>query len=305
MNNINSINNFGSSTINIKVNLPNSEARRKKYKINVVKRLKIRYKKNLNDFSEEKMLINNLNNDVNEKIRGGHNMNRKRYKTSKNDKKEKKILAIIKEDLENYISFSFKNQQNKKFVISNKYDFSIIEQLLIKEKIELNNLLRFYLKICFEILDSKDKILFANDYIQNIIENYKRIYINKSNFIQIHEDLLEILVDFVSNPHKNKIKGIINYENRYISEIIGALFYSLLVNDLFFVSDLNKFINCEKKTMINNTKIVRFIIIYSNDEKLKNKYFEVFKNCKLFFNNPVYFKYVTKYLKFLNTKYYN
>ena len=305
INSINSINNFGSSTINIKVNLPNSEARRKKYKINVVKRLKIRYKKNLNDFSEEKMLINNLNNDVNEKIGGGHNKNRRRYKTSKNDKKEKKILSIIKEDLENYISFSFKNQQNKKFVISNKYDFSIIEQLLIKEKIELNNLLGYYLKICFEILDSKDKILFANDYIQNIIENYKRIYINKSNFIQIHEDLLEILVDFVSNPHKNKIKGIINYENRYISEIIGALFYSLLVNDLFFVSDLNKFINCEEQTLMNIAKIVRFIIIYSNDEKLKNKYFEVFKNCKLFFNNPVYFKYVTKYLKFLNTKYYD
>ena len=305
MNNINSINNFGSSTNNIKVNLPNSEARRKKYKINVVKRLKIRYKKNLNDFSEEKMLINNLNNDVNEKIGGGHNMNRKRYKTSKNDKKEKKILSIIKEDLENYISYSFKNQQNKKFVISNKYDFSIIEQLLIKEKIELNNLLRYYLKICFEILDSKDKILFANDYIQNIIENYKRIYINKHNFIQIHEDLLEILVDVVSNLNKNKLKDIINYENKYMCEIIGALFYSLLVNDLFFVSDLNKFINCEEQILMNIAKIVRFIIIYSNDEKLKNKYFEIFKNCKLFFNNPIYFKYVTKYLKFLNTKYYD
>ena len=305
MNNINSINNFGSNTNIIKVNLPNSEARRKKYKINVVKRLKIRYKKNLNDFSEEKMLINNLNNDVNEKIGGGHNMNRKRYKTTKNDKKEKKILAIIKEDLENYISFSFKNQQNKKFVISNNYDFSIIEQLLIKEKIELNNLLRYYLKICFEILDSKDKILFANDYIQNIIENYKRIYINKNNFIQIHEDLLEILVDVVSNINKNKLKDIINCENKYMYEIIGALFYSLLLNDLFFVSDLNKFINCEEQILMNIAKIVRFIIIYSNDEKLKNKYFEVFKNCKLFFNNPVYFKYVTKYLKFLNTKYYN
>ena len=250
MNNINSINNFCSSTTNIKVKLPNSEARRKKYKINVVKRLKIRYKKNLSDFSEEKMLINNLNNDVNERI-GGNNINRKRYKTSKNDKKEKKILSIIKEDLENYISFSFKNQQNKKFVISNNYDFSIIEQLLIKEKIELNSLLRYYLKICFEILDSKEKILFANDYIQNIIENYKRIYINKNNFIQIHEDLLEILVDVVSNLNKNKLKDIINCENRYMCDIIGALFYSLLINDLFFVSDLNKFINCEEQFLNN------------------------------------------------------
>ena len=301
MNNINSI----SYTNNIKVNLPNSEARRKKYKINVVKRLKIRYKKNLNDFSEEKMLINNLNNDVNEKIGGKHDINRRRYKTSKNDKKEKKIISIIKEDLENYISFSFKNQQNKKFVISNNYDFSIIEQLLIKEKIELNNLLKYYLKICFEILDSKDKILFSNDYIQNIIENYKRIYINKNNFIQIHEDLLEILVDIVSNLNKHKLKDIINCENRYMCEIVGALFYSLLVNDLFFVSDLNKFINCEEQILMNIAKIVRYIIIYSNDEKLKNKYFDVFKNCKLFFNNPVYFKYVTKYLKFLNTKYYD
>ena len=65
------------------------------------------------------------------------------------------------------------------------------------------------------------------------------------------------------------------------------------------------FINCEEQYYINIAKIIRYIIIYSNDDKFKNKYLEVFKNTKLFFNNPIYFKYVTKYLKLLKAKYYD
>ena len=186
--------------------------------------------------------------------------------------------------------------------ISNNYNFSIIEQLLIKEKIDLSDLIEYYLKIGLEILDSKEKIIIANDYIQNIIENYNRTYINKNNFVKTHEDILELLIDIVINLNKKRIKNITNIENKYLYDIIGALFYSLLINELFFVSDLNKFINCEEQVLINIAKIVRFIIIYTNDENLKNNYFETFKNCKLFFNNPIYFKYVTKYLKLINSK---
>ncbi len=121
---------------------------------------------------------------------------------------------------------------------------------------------------------------------------------NKNNFIQIHEDILEILIDMVINKNKKN-------ENKYKFDIVGALFYSLLINELFFVSDLNIFINCEEKVYINIAKIVRCIIIYSKDDKLKSKYFDIFKNSKIFFNNPIYFKYVTKYLKLSNTKYYD
>jgi len=304
-NNINTeLNNINNNIVKIKVNLPNSEARRKKYKINIVKRVKVKYKKSVNDFSEEKILINSINNEINEE----NSLRRKRNKTimHKNNKKEEdkdnKILSIIKEDLENYISFSLKNQKNNIFSISNNYNFSIIEQLLIKEKIDLSDLIEYYLKIGLETLDSKDRIIIANDYIQNIIENYKRTYINKNNFVKIHEDILELLIVIVINLNKKRIKNITNIENKYLYDIIGALFYSLLINELFFVSDLNKFINCEEQVLINIAKIVRFIIIYANDENMKNNYFETFKNCKLFFNNPIYFKYVTKYLKLINSK---
>ena len=84
-------------------------------------------------------------------------------------------------------------------------------------------------------------------------------------------------------------------------DIVGALFYSLLINELFFVSDLNMFINFEEQVYINIAKVLRNIIIYSNDNKFKTQYFEIFKNTKMFFNNPIYFKYVTKYLKLLNS----
>ena len=284
----------------IKVRTPNSESRKKKYKINVVKRIKIRYKKKKDNFSEEKILINN-NNNINEE----QNI-KKRYNSIKRNKivkdKENKILLIIKEDLENYILFSIKNQENENILIKNNYDYSIIDQLLIKKKIDLSDLLQYYLKISFDVLDSKDKIIFANEYIQNIIENYKKRYLNKNDYIRIHEDILDMLIDIVININRNRIKSISNVENKYSFDIVGSLFYSLLINDLFFVSDLNMFINCEEKIYINIAKIVRFIIIYSNDEDAKNKYFKIFKNSRLFFNNPIYFNYVTKYLKLLNIK---
>ena len=273
----------------LRIKMPNSESRRKKYKINIVKRLKVKYKNNISNFSEEKILINNCNNDINENIVERH---KSAKKSKKEIEKDRKIMLIIKEDLENYILFSLKNNENKNLIINN-YNFTIIGQLLIKEKIDLSNLIKYYLKISFEIIDSKDKIVIANDYINNIIEKYKRTYLNKNNFIQIHEDILAILVNIITTENKK-------HENKYKFDIVGALFYSLLINELFFVSDLNMFINCEEQIYINIAKIVRYIIIYSNDNKFKTKYFEIFKNSKLFFNNPIYFKYITKYLKFLN-----
>ena len=277
-----------------KIKLPNSEARKKKYKINIKKRLKVKCKKNLSNFSEEKILINNCNNDINQD-QNIIERNKSIQKSKKEIEKNKKIFLIIKEDLENYILFNVKNIDNKNIIIKN-YNYSIIGQLLIKEKIDLSQLINFYLKICFELIDSKDKIYICNDYINNIIEKYKRTYLNKNNFIQIHEDILEILVDIIANKDRKN-------QNKYKFDIVGALFYSLLINELFFVSDLNMFIKCEEQIYINIAKILRNIIIYSNDDKFKSHYNEVFKKSKLFFNNPIYFKYVTKYLKLLNTNY--
>ena len=167
-----------------------------------------------------------------------------------------------------------KNEDNKI-----KYNFSIIGQLLAKEKIILSDLIQFYLTICYEILDEKNKIIIANDYIQNIIEKYKRSYLNKDNFIKIHEDILDILVEVCN---KNNTSRNIKEENKFKYDIIGALFYSLLINEMFFVSDLNIFVKSEDNVYITVAKVVRYIIIYSTDEKLKNKYLEQFQNCKIF-----------------------
>ena len=122
-------------------------------------------------------------------------------------------------------------------------------------------------------------------------------YLTKDNFIKVHDMIIELLDDIINNNYaKNDNK------NKYIYDITGALFYCLLTHELFFVSDLNNFVSLNEYGYIKMAKIIRNIIIYSNDDNFKKEYSEVFKKCKMFFNNPLYFKYVTKYLKLNNKK---
>ena len=84
-------------------------------------------------------------------------------KTKKEIAKEKKVNVLIKEDLENYISFYNRNKGKKI-----KYDWSMIEQLMIKIKLDIVDIINGYLISCDDLVSSKKYIVITNEYINNI-----------------------------------------------------------------------------------------------------------------------------------------
>ena len=79
---------------------------------------------------------------------------------------------------------------------------------------------------------------------------------------------------------------------------MGNLFYQFLIEEMFYEEDLNFFENEEQKVIKEIAKVIKIIIVLlSNNKKIANEYYNKFKNTKLFNKNPIYFNYVTKYLK--------
>lgn len=206
-----------------------------------------------------------------------------------------KISIILKEDFENFISFYDKNineenitEKNDKCNIKKKYDWSIIEQLIIKTKVDLIDIINCFLLISEEIIDSKNKLKIWKEYINKIINHYKNIYLNENNIQNIHIKILKILAHIEN----------ICINNKYKYEILGYLFYKFLIEEIFNEEDLNYFENEGLKFIIEIAKVIKFIIIlFSNDIQLLNDYHNKFKNLKIFNKNPIYFNYVTKYIK--------
>ena len=90
----------------------------------------------------------------------------------------------------------------------------------------------------------------------------------------------------------NDIDNIINNSNENIYEILGNLFFILLKNKLYYMKDLNNFIEKGKSTQINIAKIVKYSIISSGN--LLKQYHNDFKYTKLFNNNDIFINYITK-----------
>ena len=77
-------------------------------------------------------------------------------------------------------------------------------------------------------------------------------------------------------------------DNFYMLEIMGYLMHILLNNNLFYISDLDKFSNEEKNKIIKIAQVIKFTIIYS-DEKNKEIYNKM-KIAKLFGDNKNIFE---------------
>ena len=215
----------------------------------------------------------------------------KEDKTTKQKTNEDKINSILMEDLENYLIYSENLQKNndKLNSISKKinYDWSMIEQLIIKIKQDLIDIINNYLNACINLVDSKEKVIYANEYIQIIIDYYIKHYLTKNNLNIVRDKLLYLIY---------KIEDV-NIDNRFKFDILGKLFLCLMKKGLFFVSDYNLYTNCEEEIQINLAKLARYIIIESEEEQEAKKFYLNFKTTKLFINNPIFFKFVTKFLK--------
>ena len=255
------------------------------------KRIKIRsviklIKKNKSfDFLSHNIFSKEEESEIKEEI--------KKEQTKQEQKKYDKITIIIKEDIENFITFyNKKNAENNggKNDNNQKYDWSIIEQLIIKAKIDIIDIINGFLKICNEIIDNRSTLKIWNEYISQIIEHYKKSYLNEKNIKNIRIKILKILKQIDS----------INISNKYKFDIFGNLFYHFLIEGLFTEEDLNYFENEEQKIVIEIAKMIKFILILfceNNKTKECNEYHIKFKKTKLFNKNPIYFNYVTKYIK--------
>ena len=138
------------------------------------------------------------------------------------------------------------------------------------------------------MIDSKNKLKICIEYITLLIDFYKQNYLNENNIKLIHIKLLKILFNI----------GKISINNIYKYEIIGNIFYYFLKEQMFYEKDLNYLINVNEKVVIEIAKVVKYIIILSSyDKKVANERYFKFKETKLFNKNPIYFNYVTKYLK--------
>ena len=236
INNLNqSINNGDKSFSHILNNTINIEL--DKYNINKKNNLKIRTvirgvkKQSKYDF---------LKNYKHNKIKISEILDKK-PKSKKEIEQEKKANLIIKEDLENYILF-YKNNKNKK----NKYNWSMMELLIIKIKLDIVDIINGYLNACDDIINSKKYIPLVIEYINNIIHHYKYNYLTNKNFNNIHKKIIQLLLS---------VKYIKIYDSTKF-EIMGKLLHSFLKNKLFFLNDFYIFRQADEQTKTNLKRIL-------------------------------------------------
>ena len=186
--------------------------------------------------------------------------------------------------MENYLNYLEKENINKKEEISeninDSYDWKDIDELITKEKTKIEDIIRIYIDICKETKIETNNIFKENEYIKTIIEYYSS-NLSKNQKEIIHLNMIEIF---------NDINSLLTDENMYV--ILGNLLFILLKNKLYYIKDLNNFIDKEKNIQINIAKVVKYAILASGN--LSKQYHNDFKYTKLFNNNDIFVNYITK-----------
>ena len=207
---------------------------------------------------------------------------------NENINKDLNIKDIIIKDLNNYLEYLDKDKINNKEDIyeemNDSYDWKIIDELITEKNVKVEDIIQIYIDICKnnKIEINKNNIFKINEYIKSIIEYYTN-NISKNKKEIIHLNIIESF---------NNIDNIILNSNENIYEILGNLLFILLKNKLYYMKDLNNFIDKEKNTQINIAKIVKYSILASGN--LAKQYHNDFKFTKLFNNNDIFVDYVTK-----------
>ena len=213
----------------------------------------------------QKAINNNINNNINQD-------------------NEDSIINLLKNDIENYKNFlNEHNIYNKKDLneyssknensdINNEYDWTISEELIIKTKNELEEIIRCYIEACIDYVTKENHIFYCNEYIKNII-NYYSVDLIKDEIEKVNSSMNELYLNIED----------ICIDNFYMLEIMGYLMHILLNNNLFYINDLDKFINEDQNKIIKIAQVIKFTIFYS-DEKSKEIYNKI-KKTKLFTDN--------------------
>ena len=210
------------------------------------------------------------------------------------EKEEDKIIILLKNDIENYVSFLSEhnitnkqelnnyNNQNENSDINNEYNWSISEELIIKTKNELEEIIRCYIEVCIDYVTKKKNIFFCNEYIKNIV-NYYSLDLTKDEIEKVHESMNDLYLNIED----------ICIDNYFMLEVMGYLLLILLNNNLYYLEDLNKFINEDKERISKISQVIKFSIAHSED-KSKDLYHN-FKKIKLYTDNKnIFEEYIEK-----------
>ena len=254
---------------------------------------------------------NQLNDQKTETENNNCTVNTKKRKTKKKSKStEKRKINLIKEengqnindnimmnkeeiekDLDNYLLFlekeGIKTKENIYDELNDSYNWKVIDDLIINKNVKLEEIIKIFIAICKTKKDINNGDIFkVSEYIKTIIEYYKN-NLSKNQIEILHLNMIEFFM---------LINDLIDNTNNEINmcEIMGNLLYILLKNKLYFMKDLNNFIEKNKDTQINMAKVVKYAIIASGN--CAKQYHNDFKYTKLFNNNEIFSFYITNEL---------
>ena len=276
---------------------------------------------NSNDQDELNINANNLddllNNDIiqndNNGIKNSYTVTHKKKSKKKSKSSEKRIIPKsnelcnnineenkeeIKKDYEKYMAFLKKEGIEKKEDIYDElndlYNWKIIDKLIKDKKVKLEDIIKIYIyDICKNIKVDKNQmtnseIFKSNEYIKTIIEYYSS-NLSKNQIEILHLNMIEIFMD-IDAILKNE--NNVDNDSSFMYKIMGNLLFVLLKNKLYYMKDLNNFIDKSRETQINVAKVVKYCVISAGNNV--KQYHNDFKFTKLFNNNDIFNLYVTK-----------
>ncbi len=267
-----------------------------KYRIiNIIKKNENSWKESLFEkYKKDKKIFDFKDEEKEVKVireRSGNNNtnNLKKIIICKKEEKEKiDYKVIIEEDLKNYISYFTEQGDNGeiniKSYIDKSYNWKVIDELVNEKNYGLEYIINIFIQICSNMIKDEKQLLLCNDYIKNIIEFYSN-NLSKKSMDLIHNEMIQLFL---------KIDEVIKI-NCHMSKIVGNLLFILIENRLYHIKDFNNYLKAEMQTQINLAIITRYCIISAG--KFAKKYFNDFKQTKLFFNNNIFNQYVTIPLK--------
>ena len=264
----------------------NEEEKKRKEKVKTFVCYKKKSRYNAMSINERNDIIknNNSNNNSFTILENKYNSISNEFNKIKNNifiEKENEgnyVMEIVRKDIEKFLSES--NINVIKYDLFKEINKKYNEELNVKKSFDIWELFYDYVEVCIDIINSEDKIYLVNEYIQNIINNFTLDLPNES-WEMLHYKLISLYLNI------NEICS----DNIFMYQVMGNLLFMLIKNKLFFIKDLNNFLNKENEIIINIAKVVKYTIIYA--DKDAKKFHNDFKQTKLFIGNENFYNIVT------------
>ena len=165
---------------------------------------------------------------------------------------DNKLLFQIKEDINNY----FNMNEN------NKYDNNISKNELLN-CISVPEIIKVFIKACFEDSNLKEKNIAYKNYFKEIIEIYLNKYCDSG---KCKDEIEKIIFDIIFYNNLNTI----------LYEILGYIIFILIENKLYSIENFKE-LNSNENNIENKICILIKYTIISDGNKMK-KYYEDFKS---------------------------